>query len=623
MSGVTTDDVVEALQELARRIGPMVSITPDSPKQTIAVKGMMLRVLAGSEAHGTAIAGQGDRDEMGICVEPPETVIGLQKFEQYAFRTQPEGVCSGPGDLDLTVYGLRKYAALAAQGNPTILTPLFVGDEFVLYTNDFGLQLRERRDMFLSQQAGARFKGYLHSQRLGLMGKRSGGTRNQGRADIRAKYGFDCYLDDTEFLTRRGWQRYDDIVDDEAIGTFSTETGAVEFQEPTARLAKTYTGPIHYFRHRYTSCAVTPGHQMWTSPVNRGPCGRIGNGYRPEVARWDFRPAVELERIHHVRIAGAPRETEYPISDPKLALYGCYLSEGFVVKRRNDGTASVLSMTQQVGGRMESALALAGSEFPMRTYTYTRADGERSRPCTYTIYNLPDRELATTMDVECGQGSRGKKLPSWAFDLSARQAKILLSAMMSGDGTQCRGGWQVYYSTSRQLAGDVQALAVIAGRRANMWGPYAPKGVYQVMVQEPGGQVQAVQMRSNHRVESVTNGRVVCFEVPNGTLVTRREGRVAMQGNCKFATHMVRLGVQGVELLRTGSISMPVGEPELAWLRDLRQGHHTKEEALDRAEELETEIDALMLTTDLPEHPDWESINSWLASVHVRYWGLS
>jgi uncharacterized protein len=45
---------------------------------------------------------------------------------------------------------------------------------------------------FLSKQAAARFKGYLHSQRQGLMGLRSGGTRNQGRADIREKYGFDC-----------------------------------------------------------------------------------------------------------------------------------------------------------------------------------------------------------------------------------------------------------------------------------------------------------------------------------------------------------------------------------------------------------------------------------------------
>lgn len=601
-------------------LGPDVPLMSRSPNQWIAVGGMMLRARVGSEVMGMSTGGS-DIDEMAVCVEPHQTVIGSQRFEHYTYRTQPDGVTSGPGDLDLTVYSLRKFAHLVTSGNPTVLTMLFIPDEHILFRTGFADELFERRHLFLSRQAGPKFRGYLHSQRQGLLGMRSGGTRNQGRQDIRDRYGFDCHLDDTEFLTRRGWQLYDDIPDGEPVGTFDRQTGAVEFQEPTARLAKSYTGPIHYFRHRYTSCAVTPGHRMWTSPVNRGPCGRIGNSYRPEVAHWDFRDAADLERIHHVRITGAPREKEHPVSDAKLALYGCFLSEGFVVKRRNDGSASVLSMTQQIGGRMEPALAMAGTEFPMRTYTYTRTDGKRSRPCEYTIYNLPDREVATTLDEECGQGSRGKRLPPWAFDLSARQAEVLLAALMAGDGTRCRGGWQVYYSTSRQLAGDVQALAIIAGRRANMWGPYT-KGMYQVMIQDPGGEVQAIQMRSNHRVDDITDGRVVCFEVPNGTLVTRREGRVAMQGNCKFAAHMVRLGIQGVELLTTGRITLPIPEPHRTWLIELRRGEHTKEEALNRAEKLEQRITDLTDTSRvLPEHPDHQGINEWMASVHRRFWG--
>lgn len=173
------------------KLGPQVPIMTQSPRQWIAESGMMLRVLVGSGVHGTAVSGQDDRDEMGVCVEPYNTVIGLDQFEHYEFRTQPEGVCSGPGDLDLIVYSVRKYARLASDGNPTVLLPLFVPDDAVCYINGFGEELRAKRNMFLSKQAAARFKGYLHSQRQGMMGLRSGGTRNQGRADIRAKYGFD------------------------------------------------------------------------------------------------------------------------------------------------------------------------------------------------------------------------------------------------------------------------------------------------------------------------------------------------------------------------------------------------------------------------------------------------
>ena len=170
----------------------MVTPASDDVAQRIADEGMMSRVLVGSGVHGTAIAGQDDRDEMGVCVEPASTVIGSGQFTHYTFRTQPEGVCSGPGDLDLVVYGLRRYAGPASRGNPTVLLPLFVGDEHVCFVNDFGNELRERTDLFISKRAGERFKGYLHSQRQGLMGLRSGGSRNQGRADIRARYGFDA-----------------------------------------------------------------------------------------------------------------------------------------------------------------------------------------------------------------------------------------------------------------------------------------------------------------------------------------------------------------------------------------------------------------------------------------------
>lgn len=185
------DDPAAPTWVTSDRLGPMVPIMSKSPDQWIAENGMILRVLVGSGVHGTAIGGQDDIDEMGVCIEPPGTVTGLRRFEHYTYRTQPEGVCSGPGDLDLVVYGLRKYARLAAQGNPTVLLPLFVGDEHIAYVNDLGRELRAKAHLFVSKQAGDRFKGYLHSQRQGLMGLRSGGTRNQGRADIRAKYGFD------------------------------------------------------------------------------------------------------------------------------------------------------------------------------------------------------------------------------------------------------------------------------------------------------------------------------------------------------------------------------------------------------------------------------------------------
>jgi hypothetical protein len=189
---LTHPDVIPVPAKVScEELGPKVPLMACSPKQWIAKTGMILRTVAGSAMYGMATPG-GDEDQMGVCVEPPWTVIGHEQFEQYIYRTQPEGVCSGPGDLDLVVYGLRKYTSLATSGNPTVLLLLFARDEHVLYQTELGEELRNNRDMFLSRQAASKFAGYLASQRRGLKGERSGGTNNQGRADLREKLGFDA-----------------------------------------------------------------------------------------------------------------------------------------------------------------------------------------------------------------------------------------------------------------------------------------------------------------------------------------------------------------------------------------------------------------------------------------------
>ena len=43
----------------------------------IAEDGMILHVQVGSGVHGTSVTGQDDRDEMGLCLEPPQFVTGL------------------------------------------------------------------------------------------------------------------------------------------------------------------------------------------------------------------------------------------------------------------------------------------------------------------------------------------------------------------------------------------------------------------------------------------------------------------------------------------------------------------------------------------------------------------
>ena len=92
----------------------------------MALPNEILRSVVGSGVHGIAIEGTDDHDEMGVYIEPPEYVLGLERQrDDYVWRTQPEGVRSGHGDTDLMIYSLRKYLRLAIKGNPTVMLPLF------------------------------------------------------------------------------------------------------------------------------------------------------------------------------------------------------------------------------------------------------------------------------------------------------------------------------------------------------------------------------------------------------------------------------------------------------------------------------------------------------------------
>jgi hypothetical protein len=177
-------------------------------KRGIAERGLILRCQVGSGVHGTAVSGTDDRDEMGICIEPPEYVIGLKLFEQYEHHTAWErdgGLRnrSGHGDLDETVYSARKWMRLALNGNPSVLVPLFVPEEEIVTVTPLGRELRELAPVIVSRQAGEKFAGYLHAQRRSML-SHEGKGRDVTRPELVAAHGFDTKF--AAHMVRLGYQ---------------------------------------------------------------------------------------------------------------------------------------------------------------------------------------------------------------------------------------------------------------------------------------------------------------------------------------------------------------------------------------------------------------------------------
>lgn len=440
--------------------------------------------------------------------------------------------------------------------------------------------------------------------------------RNPVRSELERKFGFDCYSEDTEFLTSAGWKRYDEISDCHLLATMNSNTHQLEFQRFSDRVKKLHTGRMGVLSPMHSNCMVTTGHNMFVSNVHRNKANKFSGKYDAETASWRLEPFQDLvasSRSHfHVWRTCEPSSAEHPVSDDYLTLMGAYISEGCVGKRLKSlgGVASQVRISQKVGGRVCVYMdALKAKHNFIRDFKFTHVkSAKRKNDCVERIWTVAHREWSAQLERECGSHSHNKKLPAWVLNLSGRQARLLLDVMIAGDGTK-HGSGHVYYTVSKELADNVQAMCVASGVVSDVWGPYPMRGslMYQVFVGEPGmAQTCTIKIAekgsSNLQMVDVIDASVVCFTVPNGILITRRLGQVAVQGNCKHGAHLYRLLTTGEEILTTGTFTTK--RPDAEWLLSIRKGAWTFDELDSWAEGQMTKMRECLKTSALPNNPN-------------------
>jgi hypothetical protein len=159
-------------------------VAPLLATRDFAWKDVILLAEAGSTMHGVGVGAQDDLDLVLVRVEPfEELVTGSSSDQSVMVRTQPEGARSGPGDIDLQCYSLRRFAQLVTTGNPTLLNTLFVPEYFHLHDTFPLAELRERVD---KQRAGRAYLGYM-GQQLSRWRDKPG----VGRQELIDQFGFD------------------------------------------------------------------------------------------------------------------------------------------------------------------------------------------------------------------------------------------------------------------------------------------------------------------------------------------------------------------------------------------------------------------------------------------------
>jgi len=359
-----------------------------------------------------------------------------------------------------------------------------------------------------------------------------------------------CYDDQTEVLTRDGWKLFKDLTDDDEVATRQLDYPQIVYTKPIAHTAYLYEGPMYCLEQRRVDLCVTPNHRMVTSYKRRDGSEKMRFEEAKDILgkynRYHLKSEWEGEEREIFILPGyywlgenVPPipPIELPMDD-WLKFLGWYIAEGNVDGKWRKRAPNRIIILQKIGSGSEEVHAVFEN--------MSNALG-----CTHSVYLIKGRDheahylFCTQLAVYLAQLGKSlvKRIPRELLHLSKRQLWILFNAMMSGDGMWSDRDKQYgrYYTSSKQLADDVQELAIKLGFSANISHQDRVEGAgwtrareYRVnLTKTTLFQVNQQPDDPNDWIEDYA-GMVYCCEVPgDGIILVRRNGKPIWCGNSK------------------------------------------------------------------------------------------
>lgn len=428
----------------------------------------------------------------------------------------------------------------------------------------------------------------------------------------------ECHDEETEVLTNEGFKKFAEVMtwaesisengDVEIhdviakpgieIACFNDQTEKLEYHQPIRATLYQRDGEMCHFQNDKIDICVTPNHKMLYSHKRyaKGEDG-IRHSYWGE---WEVKDAEDVfnspygrfrselkwdgdDSITHIDVCGKSVEVEL-----YLEYLGYLLSEGCIYSTDADHTIGIYQAVDKHMDKMAACVERFAKSID-KTYCTQIKSRLCENPKWKDIWSatFSGKDLANWFAERIGDDklrtySWVKHVPRELMNLSPRLLKVLLEALVDGDGSRyvSKNGikrWS-YYSTSKKLADDVYEIAYKCGYVPTVFvrdseeylengvHGYARRPLYTVMWSDGNsGRYPNVYKTSRDSVTKEKNyplqrehyqGKVWCFEVPTGFFITRRNGKITIQHNSaqfdkdfKLITHdavaIERIGYNG------------------------------------------------------------------------------
>ena len=339
--------------------------------------------------------------------------------------------------------------------------------------------------------------------------------------------------EDTECLTEKGWVRWPEWNHTDLLATVNPLTHRMEFQAATEWHANEYRGEMYHSVNRRLDFGVTNYHRMYVR--------KWDESRRTLSDKYTFQNAADLG--WYVGLLAAPSgfvgtgvrrfeivgDRAYDGND-FVALVALVSSCGYA--GGSGSTHDRVSFCCFDESRRPEVEALA------RRVGFGEQPGRRG---VWTAYRVA---LAEWFRVNCydGNGLRAphKKVPDIIKWLSMEQINHYLAWF--GDKNHGDDAQPCFYSSSRRMVDDLQELLLRIGKRGTIRERGPRRTVYEAtgkVIESGPSFVLTVSEtdrlcidRKKHIEKDHYKGFVYCATVPNGLLVTRRNGSVLISGNC-------------------------------------------------------------------------------------------
>jgi len=350
-----------------------------------------------------------------------------------------------------------------------------------------------------------------------------------------------CYDEETEVYTNKGWMHFKDLQGDELILSINPDTKEIEWVPFIAKVVYQYKGKMIHFKNRSFDLMVTPDHRMYITARVGGQ--RRQTTYiepaRKTISRHEFRiPRVGVwqgEEPEQVTIGRLKIKTEV-----YCKLMGYFLSEGCAHQRKDNGRIQVT--ISQYGQNMHQIIrdldGLPVTQWRGKNHLY-----------------LSDLDLGRYL-LQFGKSDE-KFVPDEIKRLSPRLIRIFLDAYRLGDGTErvivrdelkLRSIERQYFTSSKRMADDIGELILKVGNYPSFKvqkskgkqfkhknGTYT-SNVDIWRVSENTTRAALYSRSSGHglKVETVDyDGLVYDVQLAkNHVLWVRRNGKTCWSGNC-------------------------------------------------------------------------------------------